>query len=253
MKEKIFTIKTDRDIKKATNYQYPFIADFTQTKRIAILPNEFEFSHTHIFLCRPDMITIGDRAFANNTDLTNFGGYPQIIGDEAFAFCSNLKSFEFETVRSIGSGAFQYSGIREFNAGKDLRVLKDNTFSGCYNLTDVNLGQIESIGHHCFASTGISSITLNKDLKKIGNQAFEACTFLKNIVCLCHEPPRLCESSLIGTSIEKIWLPDEESLEKYSTAKYWSDYKDLMSLIDWDAIKQYIDHLKSERDKSKIF
>jgi hypothetical protein len=253
MKEKIFTIKTDRDIKKANKCQYPYIADFTQAKRIAILPNEFEFSHTHIFLCRPDMITIGDRAFANNTDLTNFGGYPQIIGDEAFSFCSNLKSFEFETVRSMGSGAFQYSGIREFNAGKDLRVLKDNTFSGCYNLTDVNLGQIEGIGHHCFASTGISSITLNKDLKKIGNQAFEACTFLKNIVCLCHEPPRLCESSLIGTSIEKIWLPDAESLEKYSTAKYWSDYKELMCLIDWNAIKLYVDHLKEERSKSKIF
>jgi hypothetical protein len=153
----------------------------------------------------------------------------------------------------MGSGAFQYSGIREFNAGKDLRVLKDNTISGCYNLTDVNLGQIEGIGHHCFASTGISSITLNKDLKKIGNQAFEACTFLKNIVCLCHEPPRLCESSLIGTSIEKIWLPDAESLEKYSTAKYWSDYKDLMCLIDWNAIKLYVDHLKEERSKSKIF
>ena len=84
MKRKIITIKSDRSIKKAKKYQYPFIGDFTHTTRTAILPNEFEYSHLQILLCKPDMITIGDRAFANNTDLTNFGGLPQIIGDEAF-------------------------------------------------------------------------------------------------------------------------------------------------------------------------
>lgn len=182
MKEKVFVIRSDRDIKKANKFQYEFIADFTKTKRTAILPNEFEYSKTHIFLCRPDMVTIGERAFANNTSLTNFGGLPQIIGEEAFSFCSLLETFEFERVRSIGSGAFQYSGLKDFTAGENLKLLKDNTFSGCYNLTDVSLGHIEGIGHHCFSSTGISTITLNKELKKIGNQAFEACLFLKNII-----------------------------------------------------------------------
>lgn len=245
IKEKIFEIKSDKDIRKANKFQYEFIADFTKAKRTAILPNEFEYSKTHIFLCRPDMITIGERAFANNTSLTNFGGNPQIIGNEAFSFCSQLETFNFDKVQSIGSGAFQYSGLKEFTAGNNLKLLKDNTFSGCYNLTEANLGHIEGIGHHCFSSTGISSITLNKELKKIGNQAFEACLYLKNIICLCHEPPRLCESSLIGTAVEKIWLPDQTSLEKYQAAKYWSDYKSLMCLIDWNAINEYLNSLKN--------
>jgi hypothetical protein len=244
LKEKVFTIVSDKDIKKANKFNYNFIADFTKSKRTAILPNEFEGSKVHIFLCRPTVNTIGEKAFSSCTSLTNFGGLPQIIGDKAFYFCSSLETFEFENVRSIGSSAFEFTNLKEFNAGKDLKLLKDNTFNGCFHLTNVNLGNIEGIGHHCFASTGITSITLNKELRKIGNQAFEACIYLKNIICLCHEPPRLCESSLIGTNVEKIWIPNKESLEKYKAAKYWSEYADIMQLIDWNAIKAYLDHLK---------
>lgn len=253
IKEKIITIKSDRDIKKANKFQYNFIGDFTRIKRTVILPKEFECSKVHIFLCRPDLSTIGDRAFANCTDLSNFGGSPQIIGDESFSFCSSLESFNFEKVKSIGSSAFQYTKLKNFKAGNDLKVLRDNTFSGCFHLSDIDLGHIESIGHHCFATAGITTITLNKELKKIGNQAFEACVYLKNIVCLCSEPPRLCESSLIGTNVEKIWILNEESLKKYKNAKYWSDYSSIMELINWEAIKEYIKYINENKQKSILY
>lgn len=246
---KNLNIYSKKSILKAQRYSKPFIGFFTELDIITPKLMENNEYLTHAVL-NPSAKIIGENAFHGNVSLQTISGNPQIISDEAFSFCSNLTTFNFEQVSSIGKKAFQYSGLKKIKFGPSIQIIKESTFSGCLNLKEVDFSNIEIIEHHAFESTGLISVVFSPKLKKIGNQAFEGCTFLKNIVCLTPHPPRICESTFNGAAIEKVWVVNERIKEEFLQAKYWKNYAEKIEIIDWIAASEFAEKLR-ERDKER--
>ena len=76
----------------------------------------------------------------------------------------------------MGRGCFSYSGLEEFCAPPELRLIADTAFENCRYLRQVTLNKgLETLGRYdgmVFQNTGIEEITLPKTLKEVGSFAF---------------------------------------------------------------------------------
>ena len=113
-----------------------------------------------------DVVAVAKGGFKNNTEITKVvipEGY-KTIGNEAFAFCTALKTVEIGSIQgTTAKGA----------------VIGMCTFKGCTALSDVKLGKdIKEIGAYAFYESKISSMQTLKNVEKIGSQAFGKCTSL---------------------------------------------------------------------------
>lgn len=197
-----------------------------------------------------DVGVIGPDAFHSAGNLSSFTSSAKVICERAFAGCSKLKTFNFEQTQSIGESAFALSGIEKADFC-NVKIIKDSAFSCCIHLKEIDLNNVETIEHHAFESSGILTISFGSKLKKIGNQAFEGCSFLENIVCLTPTPPRICESTFNGTPIKKIWVVNQECLDAFKSARYWSNYADKMEIIDWISVSKYSQQLKEKEQQRR--
>ena len=94
---KNLNIYNKKSILKAQRYSKPFIGFFTDLDIITPKLMENNEYLTHIVL-NPSTKIIGENAFHGDISLQSVSGNPQIISDEAFSFCSNLTTFNFEQV-----------------------------------------------------------------------------------------------------------------------------------------------------------
>ena len=111
------------------------------------------------------------------------------IGDEAFWYCSYLKSITIpNSVTSIGNTAF----------------------SRCTSLTAITIpNSITSIGYDAFAfCTSLASITIGNSVTSIGGYVFEDCSSLKSITCEAETPPTVGSYAFysVSTSIP-VYVP----------------------------------------------
>ncbi len=127
------------------------------------------------------------------------------IDNYAFSKVSGLKSITLhDSVYSIGTRAFAYSGIVSFAFPKNLTQVSEGIFYHCVDLTQVdlhdNIGVIcdsafsqcssletldipsgcYSIGASAFSSTAIKSITL-PNITKVSNSLFRSCRNLESV------------------------------------------------------------------------
>ncbi len=105
---------------------------------------------------------VAAEAFRNCTGLNSvvLSNNVMVIGDYAFAGCTNLKSVGLSGPRSLGTGVF----------------------TGCRSLSSIHLpGGMTSIGDRCFYDAGLKSIDLPWGLKSIGDEAFSECDSLLEI------------------------------------------------------------------------
>lgn len=146
----------------------------------------------------------------SGSDITtvNFaaGAEPIEIGEEAFSRCTKLSSFTIpSSVKSIRSGAFEYSNLQSIILPETVTTLGDNIFLGCRELANVVLpkniteitrsmfqncklktielpNKLEKIGAFAFSNSPLATIKLPESLKIIGNQSFARCTQLREII-----------------------------------------------------------------------
>lgn len=86
------------------------------------------------------------------------------IGKEVFNR-KNIITVEIpDTIRKIGTGAFECSDIKKVTFAEGVKIISNNAFSCCDNL---------------------NSVHLPNTLEKIGNSAFESCRNLTNIIAPC--------------------------------------------------------------------
>ena len=113
------------------------------------------------------VVEVVANAFKNNEVITEIiipAGY-EIIGTEAFAYCSKLN------VVNIG----QYGGSTSRKT-----TIRSSAFNGCSTLTTVTLGMcVEVIDSYAFYQTMITTVN-SRGLTKIGYCSFGSCSSLKS-------------------------------------------------------------------------
>ena len=154
---------------------------------------------------------IGERAFANGTDLTNITipGSVTKIGNEAFQGCTGLTDVIIpDSVVEIGKSAFKdCSNIISLAIGKGLTSIylgdyhDESPFDGCNKIEKLNINsktvprlnikslkvatlgeQVTEISYGAFSyCKSLTTITISHNVTKIGERAFENCTHLTNV------------------------------------------------------------------------
>ena len=93
------------------------------------------------------------------------------IGEDALSSCSKLTSVKFpESVKQIGFGAFQNSGLTSVTLPIGVTEIEFALFAGCRELT---------------------SITLPAGITKIGDVSFHNCEKLKDVTARMQTPPNI--------------------------------------------------------------
>ncbi|MBQ7422769.1 MAG: leucine-rich repeat domain-containing protein [Prevotella sp.] len=151
-----------------------------------------------------DIAQIGNSAFKNCTNFFPswsivFPSTLYSIGDEAFAYCTNMGTPTFTeatNLTSIGTGCFRecdaYWGI-DLTQTK-LTAIPDYAFYGCGSLWLTNTsnshgsdtgdlnGKIKTIGENAFAwCSNMDNLVLDKTTTSIGNSAFYNCADLRSV------------------------------------------------------------------------
>lgn len=128
------------------------------------------------------------------------------ISQNAFAFCKNLKSIILpESIESIGSGAFDYSGLeavsipnKKINWGWNVfsntpiqsvewnnenPIIPDSAFMGCYNLKNVTIPEgVTAINNSAFADcTSLTNVSIPESVTELGDSVFSGCSSLEKI------------------------------------------------------------------------
>jgi hypothetical protein len=112
-------------------------------------------------------------------------GYTVVgVSEKAFARCLQVKSVTLpSSICFVGDNAFAWCrNLKEVNA-RGLSEIGSRAFMGCDALTDVSFGdQIEKIGEKAFAyCPSLISVTLPDSLTRLGAAAFEGCRNLAEI------------------------------------------------------------------------
>ena len=115
-----------------------------------------------------EVTAVADAGFKGNaviTELTVPVGY-ELIGEEAFAFCPNLKAVKIAT---LGNGTERKLSVRY------------GAFRECTSLIDLKIGSlVKVIEGYAFYEAKISSLSLTK-VESLGVCSFGLCSSLKNV------------------------------------------------------------------------
>ena len=177
----------------------------------------------------------------------------RIIGNDAFAGCSNLTSITIpDSVTSIGESAFsECKSLTNIVIPEGITAILMDTFYGCEALKSVTIpDSVKSIGYYAFQycralqtliigngvksianyafdwCESLQSVTIPDSVTSIGMGAFRNCTSLKDVYCMAVTPPTLGnEYVFYNNAFGRQFYVQIVSLEAYNTAAIWSDYK----------------------------
>ena len=157
---------------------------------------------------RKNIQLVGSGAFKNCSSLENViieESLMNVIPNECFRYCSNLKYIEFpQSISNISTNAFNactslesisFSNantalnnsvftecikLSKINGGSNISSIENNTFSCCKSLTKLCLSNCQSIGANAFSHCELlQSISL--DVDRYPNGCFSYCTSLRKL------------------------------------------------------------------------
>lgn len=250
MKKIIKQVKTVKDCKKLQNISYPFILNMINYNG-DIIPELFAGNENLQFvICNGKQKIVGNRAFANCTSLVRFDSVSEVIGKQSFAFCKDLKDFNFLKVNSLSESSFEFSGLESISLSDKIERIPKACFRGCLKLKQLYLNNVESIEDDAFTSCSIQILDLTRSIKFIGKNSFEADIKLSDIICEPLNPPKIYSSTFYGSSLKNIWFFNEEQMKNYSKNKNWSKYQNLFKLGNSEIIKNRIIEIAEENKKN---
>lgn len=107
------------------------------------------------------------------------------IGAEAFRSCSNISSLTIpDSVKAIGKGAFQASGINRIKLPKSITRIEERTFAVCRKLEEIELpNTVETICFEAFNNCeSLKRIVIPPSVKEIESYAISGCSNLREVV-----------------------------------------------------------------------
>jgi hypothetical protein len=125
-----------------------------------------------------------------NTNVTSvvIGTTVTSIGNEAFMYCSSLKSITFNatsTLKIIGTSAFYSSGLTSVSIPKSVTEIGYDAFRNTnflLNLTFETPSNLKTIGNYAFfVARSLNSVEIPNSVISLGYGAFSDCSSLKSI------------------------------------------------------------------------
>lgn len=123
--------------------------------------------------CYFDGDTVPEQFFAGCEKLTSVTLLDKMtnIGPLAFRYCISLESFDFSNIVSIGSSAFENTGLTSVEAEK-VTELGDSAFMDCTNLSNVSIPKCTYIPSSAFLRcNGLADFDFS-NVSEIGDRAF---------------------------------------------------------------------------------
>ena len=109
----------------------------------------------------------------------------EVIGREAFAFCSNLKKVVLpKSLKTVGNGAFANCfALEEIDLPQNVETIEERAFHTCRSLKSIAVPDgVKEIPEMTFIHCGaLAEIKLPDSVEKIGRNAFSGCESLKSI------------------------------------------------------------------------
>ncbi|MBE7084805.1 MAG: hypothetical protein E7368_01970 [Clostridiales bacterium] len=207
--------------------------DFGQRNFAEIYNSTFEnFFALKTVKISPNVERIGDRAFANCSQLESVVGCNELasVGTEAFVSCSSLKTVETGmSLQTIGNSAFCgcYS-LTAVHFPYGLWSIGESAFEGCSVLTEANFpSTLSYIGRRAFANcSAMESVSLPYSLTGIGEEAFIDCNQLHEVYD--YSPLTIqkdsVENGYVGYNALEIFTWEFEGLEKKTIGNFVFKY-----------------------------
>ena len=133
------------------------------------------------------VVTIGERAFFNNSGITAIE-VPvgvKIIKKEAFYSCTNLKTVKLsDSLEKIENECFEEcTSLENIVIPSGIEDIEGETFANCTGLQKVTFPEeLQNIYARAFQGcTNLKDIELPDTIEEIGSSAFEGCISLKNV------------------------------------------------------------------------
>ena len=155
-------------------------------------------------------------AFANRTQIEKVifedGSQLTEIPENCFEGCTGLKEVQGlpSTLKTLGGSAFSgCSALSEIKLPEGMETINSSAFAGCEGLKSVAIpNTVKTIGDSAFADcTALVSVSLSSQLEALNRFAFKNCEKLTKLE-LPQSLKHFGEKAVIGTSIEKIVLPE---------------------------------------------
>ena len=157
--------------------------------------NEYSFDEYSGAVVIPETVTYNGITYSVTT-----------LGRYCFSGCSSLTSITIpNSVKSLGDGCFSY----------------------CRSLTSITIpNSVKSLGYHCFyGCSSLTSITIPNSVTSLGHSCFAWCSSLTSIYMSRSTPPSIGDGVFTGTSLETVYVVDEDAKKAYQAEYPWSAYE----------------------------
>ena len=201
---------------KANGWGMPTNAINTATQGILTIPETVQYNNRTLGVVRVDINAFnGCNKLTSVTLPDNMAG----IGLSAFESCYNLTSIKMPKRTTAGLGE---SFENDFYIGS-------SAFNNCYKLTEIELpeGLKELLSGTFSGCSKLNTVSLPSTLTRIESSAFFECESLTSVSIKASVPPTLEATAFDDVSGITLYVP-KGSKGAYSTASYWSNFKEII-------------------------
>ena len=234
-----------------------------------VIPETVTSIGNFVFHCCPGLTSvtipnnvehIGKGAFSNCRDLASItiGNGVKSIGRSAFYNCSALTAVHINDLNAWCKIQFEeYNSANPLNVaqhlymnGKEVKnliipnsvtTIARGAFYGCSGLTSVTIpNNVTSIGQSAFSDcSGLTSVNIGNGITKI-DYAFQNCTSLSDVYCYAEQVPETSRATFFDSENTNSIIQNATlhvpaaSIEAYSNADPWKDFKEIVALTDSD-------------------
>jgi hypothetical protein len=160
----------------------------------------------------PDnVIEIGQAAFAkSNVTKVIMSNSVKYIGSSAFEYCKKLKSIKFsDNIENIDSFSFYHcTSLKEIKLPNKLKKLGGSAFFYCENLSKISFpDSVETIGNGCFLATKWLDVQQKKTTQVIVNGILIDATRCTGKVYISKNVKHINEGAFSGDAIKEVIIP----------------------------------------------
>lgn len=154
------------------------------------------------------------------------------IDTNAFYGCSGLTSITIDnSIKSFGNQAFMgCSGLTSFTFPTGLKRIEGSCFRLCNKIKTINVPNgVENLSSGCFADmTGLSAATIPATVTGSSTNVFLRDSSLNNVHFLGRTAPPLNYNSFKDTGIQKIYIPDCDCYDSYTSTTGFRGYETII-------------------------